>query len=192
MGYKAKHAGKYTGLNRKYVVLAISLLLIVCCTAGGTLAFLIMETPPVENTFLPTNTSISVDEKLENGVKKDVKIVNNGNIPAYIRATVVVTWQNDAGEVLGVKPVSGTDYNMILDGTGWDTNTSDSFYYYKTPVAANSSTGVLIDECKQLQAAPQEGYKLHVEILAQSIQSEPIDAVQEAWSVTVTNGLISK
>ena len=182
-----KHFKKNDKRSKKTYIMLFSLALILTMTVGGTLAFLIATDGPIVNTFLPTKTSISVEENF------DVTIKNNGNISAYVRAMVVVTWQNDAGEVLGVKPVSGTDYNMILDGNGWDTNTSDSFYYYKTPVAANSSTGVLIDKCKQLQAAPQEGYKLHVEILAQSIQAEPASVVADNWGVTVnSNGTISK
>ena len=66
-------------------------------------------------------------------------------------------------------------------------------YYYTAPVAVGALTGQLFTGCELAKGVtPPEGYSLQVTILADGIQSEPADAVTQAWGVTVTNGTISK
>lgn len=178
-------------LNMKSLVLLVCVTLLLAFTVSGTVAFLADNSGPVVNEFTPVNVTPSVTESFDHKVKKDVQIKNSGNIDAYIRAMVIITWQNTEGQVLATLP-QADDYNISW-GTGWDRDTSDGFYYHTTKVAPGSLTSVLIEESKPLKAAPVEGYTLHVEILAQSIQAQPTTAVTNSWGVTVAaDGTISK
>lgn len=191
------YKGKYSNKKKRRLApwAALALALVLTLSVGGTIAYLITDTGPVTNTFTPGNVACKVIEKFNGTTKSDVKIENTGNTDAYIRAAIVVTWQNaSSGNVLGKAPVLGSDYTLQLaTDTGWDITTSDGYYYYATAVSANNSTGILINECKVLKSAPAEGYTLCVEVLADAIQATPINAVKDAWGVTVdANGNISK
>lgn len=189
------YKGKYSNRKKRRLApwAALALALVLTLSVGGTIAYLITDTDPVENTFTPGNVDCQVIETFDGTIKSDVKIKNTGNTDAYIRAAIVVTWQNASGNVLGKAPVLGSDYTLKLaTDTGWNITTSDGYYYYATAVSVNNSTGILINECTVLKPAPAEGYTLCVEVLADAIQATPINAVKDAWGVTVTDGTISK
>ena len=187
--------GKRVMKTKKPVAL-VALLVLLCCTVAGTLAYLVTSTDPVTNTFTPAHVSTAVDETFENGVKSDVKIQNTGDIDAYIRAAVIVNWANDAGEISGT-PVTNADYSITYN-TGangdWFVG-SDGYYYCKTSVKSEKQdakdcwTPVLIESCTQKGTAP-EGFHLQVTILADGIQSEPTSTVASVWTAIQvdTNG----
>ena len=179
--------------NYKSIALLVSLVLLVTALVGGTVAWLTTNTEQVENTFTPSRVTCAVVEDFTNGntVKKNVKIANTGDTDAYIRATYIVTWQDEQGNVYGTAPVEGLDYSVTLNldknptPTGW--TLGDGYYYYCSvvhPDTTDNKTDVLISECRVLRPAPAEGYTLHVEILAQAIQSSPITAGNQAWRLT--------
>lgn len=190
------YKGKYSNKKKRRLApwAALALALVLTLSVGGTIAYLITDTRPVTNTFTPGNVDCQVIETFDGTIKSDVKIKNTGNTDAYIRAAIVVTWQNASGNVLGKAPVLGSDYTLELaTDTGWNITTSDGYYYYATAVSVNNSTGILINECTVLKPAPAEGYTLCVEVLADAIQATPIKAVKDAWGVTVdADGNISK
>lgn len=175
----------------KLILILSSLLLAVCLSIGTTYAYLLSRSETVTNTFTPGTAVNTIEESFKNDVKKDVKVKNNGNINAFIRATIVITWQNEKGEVYPVLPVEGTDYAITLNpDNGWFEN--NGIYYCKTEVAPGASTPVLIKECTQEIANAPKGYGLNVEILSSSIQSLPRSAVQDAWGIYASaNGELS-
>ena len=189
---------------KRAAVLLTAIALLLAAAVGGTVAFLAASTGEVVNTFTPTDIKTEIKEDFNNTVKKDVYLTNTGNIPAYIRAKVVITWQDDNGNVHSDTPDVGEHYTIVWGDTGWDQG-SDGFWYYEQPVqplpeGVNSATAVapngvtshLIESCTSLFKDP-EGYNLHVEILTQAIQATPTSVVEQAWGVTVgTNGHISK
>ena len=178
---------------KKSLVLLTAMVVLLCAVVGGTVAYLVTATDPVTNTFTPTSSSTSIEEEFNGKVKNNVKITNTGDVDVYIRAAVVITWQDSSGKVLGQVPVAGTDYAITWSMADWIGPKSDGYYYYKKPVSEDESTGVLFTDCKPLKAAPVEGYTLHVEIISEAIQAEPTTAVTQAWGVTVsTDGTISK
>lgn len=181
--------------KKKSLITLVSLLVILCVTVGGTLAFLIDTDGPVINIFNPSKVTTYVDEDVKTpGAKKNVRIQNTGDTDAYIRAAVVVTWKNAAGEIAGVKPVPGTDYEMDIPGAGW--SKIGDYYYWKGIVAPRDDpettdnqenmTGVLISSCTYKANAP-EGYSLSVEIIGSGVQAKGVTgttpAVQDAWGV---------
>ena len=178
--------------NKKLILLiSIAAILILALTAGTTLAWLKASSGPVVNTFEPARVTSQVEEKTNNGIKSEVKIKNTSNIDAYIRATVVINWVDDKGNVAAQKPVKDTDYTIEynLSNDGWWQG-NDGYYYYSSAVAPEDMTGTLISKCEAVASKAPEGYSLSVEIIADAIQSVPDKAVREAWNVTVADGKI--
>ncbi len=161
-------------------ILLAAVIVLLAGAVGGTWAFLVAQSESVQNNFTYAHVRCTIDEKFENGVKSDVKIQNTGDIPAYIRARIVVTWKDANGKVSAV-PVKNTDYTIAFNETDW-TQQGD-YWYCKTAVDAGGETPVLIIKCEKKGNAPKD-YDLSVEILADAIQSEPASAVTEAWGNT--------
>lgn len=164
-------------------ILLAAVIVLLAGAVGGTWAFLVAQSEPVQNNFTYAHVRCRIDEKFDGTTKSDVKIQNTGDIPAYIRARIVVTWKDANGNVSAV-PVKNTDYTIAFNGEKW-TQQGD-YWYCKTAVDAKDFTPVLIKECKRTETAAPEGYYLSVEILADAIQSEPASAVTEAWKYTPT------
>lgn len=181
---------KHNRFNKKLVVLLAALALTACVVIGTTVAYLVDTAGPVKNIFQPTKVECSIDEGFDEKVKENVTVENTGEVDAYIRVAIVVTWKNyENGDVYAKAPVQGTDYTIDLNNTNWVVK--DGYYYYTKPVKAGDSTEVLIKECKPVEGKTPDGYGLNVEILAEAIQSEPAEAVKESWGVSVNDGTLS-
>jgi len=172
----------------KITAFHIAIALILSIAVVGTVAFLIDVAGPIDNQFIPAEITTEVVETLDGTVKKNVSIKNTGDTTAWIRAAVIVTWQNEDGNVYGKVPKLGTDYEMtvnVVDADGWIEG-KDGFYYWYLPVksvvedADNCTTGVLIRECRYIANAPN-GYFLNVEIIGSGIQSEPSSVYSNQW-----------
>ena len=187
-GKKAAHSGA-----KRSLVLVVSVLVLLLAVAGGTLAWLTAQ-DSVNNTFTPAHVTCTVEETFNGTEKTNVQIKNTSDIPAYIRAYIVVTWKDadDADDnVYGKLPVEGTDYTMTMSsGTAWKKG-SDGYYYYTDAVDSKGKTGVLIKSCTEITGKAPVGCNLSVEIMAEAIQSVPEEAVEDAWGVTVNNGTLS-
>lgn len=175
----------------KVSLLVASLLVILSMTVLGSLSYLISSSS-VTNTFTPGTVTPGVEEVFDGTTKKNVTIKNNGNSRAYIRAAIIVSWVDDEGKILAVTPEAlgdNANYQISLNTTDWIQ--IGEYYYHVNPVDAEAATAVLINSCSP-KAGKVEGY-LSVEILAQSIQAEPADAVEEAWKdVEVIDGKLSR
>ncbi len=187
--YKGEHMRSETKTrSKKSLALLVSMVLLVVGVVGGAIAYIVTHAGPVVNEFVPAKVPCEIVEDFDGNVKQDVKIKNTGNIDAYIRAKVVITWQDENGNVAAQVPVKDTDYTITYNsGNGW-VQIGD-YWYCEQPVgyeAPNNLTPVLIDKCelKEGSTAP-EGYYLSVEVLAESIQSQPASVVGEVWNVTV-------
>lgn len=173
---------------KKRITLVLSMALLLAVAVGATVAFLVDKTPSVTNTFQPVSVSCRVQESFDTNTntKRDVSVQNTGDIPAYIRVAVVVTWvSRESGNTYGGAPVAGTDYRMTLNENGWIQGT-DGFYYCTTAIAAGDATPLLLTSVTPVDGQAPEGYRLSVQIVASAIQAEPAEAVQFAWGgVTV-------
>lgn len=182
--------------NKKLILLiSIVAIMILAITAGTTIAFLKAETGTVTNTFTPAKVTTDITEGFDGKTKSNVQIKNTGDINACIRAAVVVNWVDGGGNIYPEQPVADKDYtidyNLVTSGDGW--YKIDDYYYYSKPVPPGDVTGVLIKKCEPVEGNAPDGYDLSVEIIADAIQSVPLDAIQDAWGVTVNdNGLVTK
>ena len=170
----------------KPAALFLAVLLLLGVVAGSTIAYLIADTTPVENSFTYAKVSCQVMESFDKTSKSNVQIKNTGTTEAYIRATWVVNWLDANGKIAASVPA---EYSYSLtsnpDGT-WQAG-NDGYYYYWTPVAPGASTPGSLLTCTVTYPENPE-YTLSVEILATAVQSAPAKAVQEAWGVTAPAG----
>lgn len=183
----------------KYALLLVCLHLAVVIAVTGTIAYLFTETDPVTNTFKPVAPGTEIEETLENNVKKDVTVKNTGEVDSYIRAKVIITWQNKDGEVypkMPVAPADGVTNNdyTISYGNEWILG-DDGYFYYTKSVPATVSTNVFISSVTPVNSCEDNTYTLHVEILSQAIQSTP-DIAVDVWDndkvdVKGTNGTLT-
>lgn len=169
-------------MSKKLKILVGIIISVLIIGAASTSTYILRTTDPEKNEFTPANVTCRVEESFVNAVKSNVTVKNTGNVDAFIRAAIVITWENDKGEVNAAVPNADLDYTMTL-GDGW-IKSSDGFYYYPAAVAAGANTDKLIKTCTASDTAP-EGYRLNVQILATALQADPPRAVENAWNVTV-------
>lgn len=175
-------------MKTKQPVALVALLVLLCCTVAGTLAYLVDKTPEVKNTFEPAKVTTAVDEKFDGTTKSEVKIKNTGDIPAYIRAAVIINWADGDGNV-SATPVKDGDYVIKYDSSNTWKKIGD-YWYYTKPVAADSLTEkALIESCAPVAGKAPEGYNLQVTILADGIQADGVGSngktpMEDAWGVT--------
>lgn len=193
---KGRSRKKRTPYAKKILLASVMAMLLGIAAVGSSLAFLVDQTGKITNQFVPSTVTGVIEEEFNHQVKTDVKIKNTGDIPAYVRVTVVPNWVDDESNVAA--EVKESDYEItwnVSDASGWFKG-SDGFYYYSRPVLPGVSTDVLIKECKPLVSKTDaSGNQLHFElhVIASLIQAEPSEAVEEAWRVNVdANGNITK
>ena len=183
--YRGKHMKK----TKKPAALLASLVMLLAVAVVGTAAFLTTSKGPITNTFTPSKVPNKVVETFKDNVKSDVKIKNEGDVPAYIRVALVATWvkENEQGgfDVYGEQPAYSVAYP---DPTKWKQHT-DGYYYYTAKVDPNTETGILFSKIELKDGVtPPAGYSLSVEILSQSIQADGVDEngvkpVKLAWGI---------
>ena len=98
--------------------------------------------------------------------------------------------------VLASTPIEDTHYSLTLNlaDDAWFLG-DDGFYYYNQPINSGGKTGVFISECTALTDAPQSGYTLNVDVIAQTIQAagttdiDDTPLVETVWDVVVNDDL---
>lgn len=195
-----KPSKKVIRWNRSFVALA-ALLVLVLGIVGTTLAWLTDKTKDLTNTFEYAKVSCQVLEDVNSNEtqKRNVRIQNTGNTEAYIRATYVVTYRDNTGSIL-YETLSNRTWNVdlsnIINKENWAQG-EDGYWYCKTPVAPGEETPVLFNDPINgngtilNDGGSNKHVITYVEILATAIQSQPVNAVNEAWPnnpITTTSG----
>lgn len=160
-----------------FLVLTVALSVAI---VGTTLAYIIVKTNELNNTFTPGEVDISINGST---------ITNIEDTDVYVRAAVVATWVNDNGTpgdktddvILSTMPVEGTDkdYTITYNTDANWVQGSDTFWYYKKPISKDESV-TLIDGVTA--NTTMDGYTLRVQVISSAIQAEPADAVFGAWT----------
>lgn len=161
----------------KYFLVTLSLVLLLGVAGGATLAYIIDQGGTVTNSFTPGEVLCSVGD--------DNKISNDGNVDAYIRAAVVINWENSQGDINGIAPKETTNYTLTL-GEGWK-KVGDYYYYNAVVPFENEDKTTPVVTVEQVGDAP-DGFTLVVEILAEAIQAEGMgaDSAEAAWTAAQT------
>lgn len=173
---------------RKTATLLVAIVLLLGVAVGTTVAYLIDRTTPIENKFEYAKTDVTVEETLTGTEKSNVQVKNNSNIPVYIRATYVVNWVDKDGNIVTSVPTE-YDYQLNENPDSKWVKGKGGYFYYPTPVQPNDSTAgsLLTCEVTYPEGVTTPEYTLNVEILATAIQSEPKEAIKNAWGVEPPN-----
>ena len=187
--------------SHKWLTLLTAVVLVVAMSVGGTLAWLQAYTQPVTNTFVMGTVTPEIGEEFDGpyDTKRNITVTNTGTVEAYVRVALVFAWRDGAdpgsyegenqptGSIVGV-PVTSEDYDLQLNSTEWFQG-SDGYYYYKYPVgpqeSENNITASLGTITVNSNSTNAQKYNLDVQVLADSIQSKPTDAVKNTWHVAV-------
>ena len=171
--------------SSKAMILFVAVALLLLTAAGSTLAYLVDNSAIITNTFIPSEVTCAVvengqaytDDVVSVASKSGVTIQNTGDIPAYIRASILVTWKSTGGIVYAAKP-AGTDYTLRINTDDW--TMKNGYYYHNTPVSPNLFTEQLIESATQVNDGPvgSDGtqYYLSIEIVAEAIQADGMGA----------------
>ena len=167
--------------SKKAILIFVLTVLIVTAAIDVTLAIIKTKTNSFEADFSVPNINIAV--------MWGDRIVNSGDVPVYIRATIVANWvsNKDGASILATAPIEGVDYTVTLDQEYWFM-ASDGFYYDKRIIEPDHPFAVqLVKEANQL--VEKEGYTLRLQIISSAIQATPVEAVESTWSaVDVVDG----
>lgn len=168
---------------RKEFVLACSAIVLLIGFAGGSLAYLFTHTDSITNTFTPAEVDVTIQEKFDHQKKKEnVKFKNKGDVPVYMRARLVINWTDANGKIVP-QPEGYSFTKEGLPGTNWVQN--GTYYYYTKAVPAGESTTNLVDSITATTPKDPEYYLL-VDVLVETIQATPTDAVTAAWGFDPT------
>jgi len=169
--------------KKRLLPILLVVLLIGLLTVGGTVAYLMQTTDPVENTFNPNQVTVELHESFNNTTKSDVYVENTCDIPVYVRVALVPVWEDADGNVMGI---SASIADLEIDwGDNWKQN--GGYWYYTKAVPAKDVTDDLIESATVKTA---NGYKLNLQILVEAIQADGTNGTQKAvvnaWGVDPT------
>ena len=187
-----KHTGKYARKSKRRLPLLVPFLIalaLVSLSIGDVVAYLSRTSGDVTNTFLADADPIpEISESFDGTTKSNVAVdVGQPGYAVYVRAAVVVTWRDEAGNVLAEAPEVSTDYSITYNTADWFEH--GGFWYCRTMVNSGNSP-VLIETCQPLVSNGK--YHLHVEIISQTIQAlgttdaGDTPAVTDAWGIQVS------
>lgn len=159
-------------------VLLIAVILLITTAVGATAAFLVTKTGPVVEDFAYAQVSCQVTDTM--GVK------NTGTAQAYIRASYAVNWRDGEGKIAAAVP---EDYSCDLDENPQWEKGGDGYFYYPYPVDPGDEAPSLLTCSASRPENPE--YTLSVEVVAEAIQSTPAEAAEDAWGVTVSDGMLT-
>lgn len=181
--------------NKKIIGIFLSLIFFTSIT----LAYMFRKTDPITNQLEPAVVSCEVHEKVNgsepeqttnqtNVITKDsITIKNTGNIDAYIRIKLVTYWINDNKQVVNKEM---PQLNISMNADNWVYNAKQDIYYYKNPVKPNEFTSNLLSASIPLNNSSTE-YQV-IDVFAEAIQSQPIDAIIDSWQVNLDDFLSIK
>ena len=165
-------------LPRKAAMVITALALLLCCTIGGTLAWLSFETESVTNSLEPGSVPVEIGGTFDAGQRSGVTVKNIGNSDAYIRVAIVANALDANGNI-----IAGTAPAFAVNTEKWQL--LGDYYYYKGAVSPGESTA-------ELFTAPVAVAGGELNVLAESIQTrggvgEQMPE-QYAWGVTCADG----
>jgi len=140
----------------------------------------------LENEFEIGKVEMSIEEMFnaDKTTKSNVVMTNKGTIPVYLRAFVMIYWEDKDGKILLDTPVEGIDYIWIGSEEDDWIKEEDGFWYYTKELGVGKQTSPLIKECTEVKRY-EDNRVLIVDIAMQSIQASPHAVIEDAWGVKV-------
>jgi hypothetical protein len=199
-------------MKNKRLLRISAILLVAAVLTTAVNAFMINRSQTFYNKFVPASVKCEIkevfSEDTNTNTKSSIQVKNTGNTDAYIRVRLVFHWEDSKGNVVGrnmdlsesIKDFSSIEgFDSYFKSDDWVIDGDNYTYYYKEPVAPEGFTRELLK--KSITMGPYLDTKADgvtyyyypvIEVLAEAVQSNPAEAVEEAWSVEVgSNGIIT-
>lgn len=184
----------------KLMIGSVVAVLVAALAFGVVFAYLSGKTGSVKNDMTADGDPIpTIIETFEpsSGLKQNVAVSVDVDYECYVRATIVVNWVSADGKTVYSERPTFEDVAFTVndrpdgdeDLAYWVWDPEYDFFYYTVPVKGGA-TEPLIIECRQTVPAP-EGYKLNVQVVAQTIQASGWSdadntlAVVSEWGVVI-------
>lgn len=193
--YEGRHSGegrrparRRSHINVRLTAIVLATVTLLALAVGGTIAWIKADTAPVQNTFTYANVTTKIEEGFDGRDKTNVNVKNTGDIEVYVRVKLVSYRTNEAGDRIGGE----TTLPTFTPGQNWVLHT-DGYYYYTLPVAPNGGTPAtnLADKMTLEVYKDTDGGFQSIDVVAEAIQSTPVNAMQEAWGVTIMPGKVT-
>ena len=163
--------------EKKNWVLAICLVLLMTIGVGATLAYFHLASGPVINTFQAGSVGADIYEEVAGNQKKIIQVTNTGKSPVYVRVRLVSYYEVSEGVVDASKESPVVSFDL---GEKWFP--IGQYYYFNEPLAAGAKTENLLDSTVITMEPGQV-----IEVLADTVQATPAQAVVEAWGVEASD-----
>lgn len=180
--YEGRHSGegrrparRRGRFNVRLTAMILATVTLLALAIGGTVAWLNAKTDPVVNSFSYGKITTEIEEKFGNNVKENVAAKNTGTADAFIRIKLVSYRTNGEGQRIG----GAAPLQQFKLGDNWVKY--GDYYYYTLPVAPNYSTGILVDRIELMTYNDADGGYQSIDVMAEAIQSTPVQAVKDAW-----------
>lgn len=180
---------------KKGLIIILAMVMAVCIGVGATLAYLFVETTPVENTFEYGDINITLDES----DKLDLKMIPGKTITkdpiVTVKAESEACW-------LFVKIDESTNFDDFMTyeiADGWTALPGETNVYYREVPAAEADTEfAVLKENKVLVKATvlktelnalTEGTMPTLTFTAYAVQRDNVTSVADAWKLVGTKGV---
>ncbi|WP_314060196.1 hypothetical protein [uncultured Vagococcus sp.] len=166
--------------SKSRVLLVVILIVAGLMLVNKTQAWLLAKTEERANQFTVGKVAHEIEEEFDQTQKTNVKVTNTGNTDAFIRVKLVPQWLDEtATKSLGL--ATANTYEIVFNEVDWIE--SGGFWYCRQSVAAGAQTPILVKSTKPKAQLAEEykGKVFTLEVVAQSVQSSPIEAVTELW-----------
>ena len=169
-------------------VAAVLLLLAGVLATTGVFASLFDTTSVVENKFEAADVSARLNGGQRSSAGSEYTVSNDGNLPVFVRVKILANWVDENGNPMMYPPEGA--YQISI-GSGWTRTVSASdptegYWYYDGLLEPGATTEPLIT------GVSVDGGEVELVLLSETIQTNPADAVAEAWGVAYQNGTWTK
>jgi len=156
-------------MKLKKIIIPLIVLALLTGTVGGTLAFLLDTTAPIENTFVPSEIIIDTYEEFDGEEKSNIYVQNNGTADAYVRIKLLGYWYDNQKDAVVAKQ-SWFDMESKTPNNGWFYK--DGYYYYYTVLTPGNTTEYLFSSVKFSESMDNmyQYSKAIIEVTAQATQ----------------------
>lgn len=177
--YNGKHVKARRLRWKREFVLICSVIVLVLGAVGGSLAYLLTNTDLVVNTFTAPETGVDIHETVAKNSKTNVSFTNTSDYPVYMRARLIINWEDKNGNIVPSVP---DDYTYAGPNYGVDWQENGGYYYYKGKVSANGGfTTNFLNSITSTVPTENPEYFLRVDVLVETVQAEPEQAVLDVW-----------
>ena len=194
---------------KKGLILVLAMVMVVCISISATLAYLFVDTTPVENTFEYGDINITLDESKD----LDLKMIPGKDITKDPKVTVL---KNSEACWLFVMIEKSTNFDNFMEytvATGWTqgdgTNVPANVYYREVPAMTANTEFEVLDGNKvhvkegvlktalnafytDKNGELSEGEKAALPKLtftAYAVQKDNVTSVADAWKLVGTKGV---